>query len=85
MIYRFVQHTIKKKPKPRKPLRVTLSQSMRLMPLMKTGKRWCKWPVKDAPGVIGGYLCCGRATTTDDVYCVEHRAIATSTRIPPRI
>jgi hypothetical protein len=78
-------HGAKKKPEPRKPLQATLSQSMRLMPLMQTGQRWCKWPVEDNAEAIGGYLCCGRATMRDDVYCAEHRAIASpAARPPPR-
>ena len=75
MIHR-VAHATKKKLEPRKPLPATLSQSMRLMPLIKTGRHWCKFPVKDNADAIGGYLCCGRATMRDDVYCAEHRAIA---------
>ena len=84
MTDRFAQGA-KKKPEPRRPLPAISSQPMRLMPLMKTGQRWCKFPVKDNAKAIGGYLCCGRATMPDDVYCAEHRAIATSTGSPPRI
>ena len=82
MIHR-VAHATKKKLGPRKPLAVTLSQSMRLMPLMKTGRHWCKFPVRDNAEAIGGYLCCGRATIWDDVYCAEHRAIASPAGRPP--
>ena len=82
MTGRFAQGA-RKKPGPRKPLPATLSQSMRLLPLMKTGQRLCKWPVKDDPSVVGGYLFCGRATTTDDVYCSEHRALASPTGRSP--
>lgn len=82
MIHR-VAHATKKKLGPRKPLAVTLSQSMRLMPLMKTGRYWCKFPVRENADAIGGYLCCGRATMRDDVYCAEHRAIASPAGRPP--
>jgi hypothetical protein len=80
MIHRFA-HATQKKPEPPEPPK---SQPMQLMPLMKTGKRWCKWPVKDDPDVIGGFLCCGRATTADDVYCSEHRAVASPIARPER-
>ena len=82
MIYR-VAHATKKRLEPRKPPPLTLSQPMRLMPLMKTGRHWCKFPVKDNAEAIGGYLCCGRATVGDDVYCAEHRAIASPAGRPP--
>ena len=61
MIHR-VAHATKKKLELRKPLAVTSSQSMRLMPLMKTGRHWRKFPVRGTAEAIGGYLCCGRAT-----------------------
>jgi hypothetical protein len=82
MADRFAQGA-KRKLEPWKPPAATLSQSMRLMPLMKTGQHWCKFPVKDHAEAIGGYLCCGRATTRDDVYCAEHRAIASPAGRPP--
>jgi hypothetical protein len=84
MIHRF-SNTTTKKPEPGKPPPATVSRSMRLMPLMKTGQHWCKFPVKDNAEAIGGYLCCGRATMRDDVYCAEHRAIATPPGRSPRI
>jgi hypothetical protein len=74
----------KRKPEQREPLPATLSRSMRLMPLIKTGQHWCKFPVKDNVEAIGGYLCCGRATMRDDVYCAEHRAIASPAGRPGR-
>ena len=83
MIHR-IAHAVKKKPEP--PRAPTTLQPMRLIPLMQTGTRWCKWPVTHDPGVIGGFLCCGRATPADHVYCSEHRAIASATgspRLPP--
>jgi hypothetical protein len=80
MVHPFANAT-KKRPEPAKSL-TTSSQPMRLIPLMNTGKRWCKWPVEADPDVIGGFLSCGRATTAYDVYCSEHRAVANPTARP---
>lgn len=46
------------------------------MPLIGTGRRWCKWPVATAPDVLGGFLCCGASTLPHDVYCPKHRQIS---------
>lgn len=51
------------------------------MPLIGTGRRWCKWPVAADSRVLGGFLCCGDRSRPGDVYCVKHRKMSAR---PPR-
>lgn len=51
------------------------------MALIGTGGRWCKWPVAEQRGVLGGFLCCGCRSLHGDVYCAKHRAMSAA---PPR-
>ena len=52
------------------------------MPLIGTGRRWCKWPVAADSRVLGGFLCCGDRSLPNDVYCNAHRKLAAQ---PPRV
>lgn len=36
----------------------------------------CRWPVEEAPRVVGGHLFCGRLTRLGEVYCRQHMARA---------
>ena len=53
---------------------------MRRVPLIKLRRNECRFAVKDDAQAIGGYLFCGRPTTPDEMYCREHRAIASPGR-----
>jgi hypothetical protein len=44
---------------------------MRLMPLIDTGSRFCKWPI--AYDARLSWLCCGRQVGFGLVYCEPHR------------
>lgn len=46
------------------------------MALIGTGTHWCKWPVARDSRVLGGFLCCGNRSLSNDVYCAHHRGIA---------
>lgn len=41
---------------------------------LKSGE--CKWPVKDAPDITGGYLFCSMPTEAGSSYCAKHNAKA---------
>jgi hypothetical protein len=36
----------------------------------------CRWPVKDAPRITGGYLFCAQAVESGSSYCARHKAKA---------
>jgi hypothetical protein len=38
----------------------------------------CKWPVADAPDLVGNYEFCGRHAHQGAVYCNHHRRLATT-------
>jgi hypothetical protein len=43
------------------------------MPLIGTGRKWCKFPIKEDRDVLGGHLCCGEPVIAPGaVYCIEH-------------
>jgi hypothetical protein len=48
---------------------------LRLIPLQELRLDQCKYPAKDAPTAIGGYLFCGRPVKPGEIYCREHKAI----------
>jgi hypothetical protein len=48
---------------------------LRLIPLRELRLDQCKYPAKDAPTAIGGYLFCGRPVKPGEIYCREHKAI----------
>jgi hypothetical protein len=53
---------------------------MRLVPLIGLRAHECRFAIGEDRTVIGGFLFCGRAAPADDVYCREHRAIASPGR-----
>jgi hypothetical protein len=53
------------KPRPVRP---------KSMVRLKTGE--CKWPVKDAPNITGGFLFCAHPVEQGSSYCARHTAKA---------
>jgi hypothetical protein len=48
---------------------------LRLIPLGELRLDECKYPAKDTPTAIGGYLFCGRPVKSGEIYCQEHKEI----------
>lgn len=51
-----------------------------LVPLAELSHSQCRWPVKDAPRVLGSYLFCARSTQPGDSYCQDHQEMAMPAR-----
>lgn len=58
------------------PVPVAVTSKGRPMALIGTGRRWCKFPIREDRETLGHFLCCGHLSLPGDVYCKAHRDIA---------
>lgn len=49
---------------------------MRLVPLLELGLYQCRWPQTEDRTATGGFLFCGRACGPQQIYCRQHRKLA---------
>lgn len=62
------------------PVPVTAHGKGRPMALIGTGRRWCKFPIREDAETLGHFLCCGHLSLPGDVYCKCHRDLSTKPR-----
>lgn len=71
-----IQHKAELEDPPLPPMRELPVANMRNVPLVQLGRDECRWPVADAPEVVGKVLFCGKATKEGKSYCKAHTSLA---------